>query len=77
MTYATQIENLRTQIQNMPDQIVISKEAAIGMLEEQPVYARMNDNTDIRVGAIAWTTWISTASTMHSIDDTQYFFIKN
>jgi hypothetical protein len=77
MTYATQIESLRTQIQNMPDQIVISKEAAIGMLEEQPVYARINDNTDIRVGAIAWVTWISTDLTLHSIDDTQYFFIKN
>jgi hypothetical protein len=78
MTFSDQIESLRAQIQNMPSQVIISKAIALGMLEKQPVYARMNDDSEVRVGAIAWTKWLDhDGLTTYSIDDIKYFFIKN
>jgi hypothetical protein len=58
----------------------ITKAEAIEMLEIQPVFARLNDGSEVRVGAIAWTTWIDLSEiqcTQYQVDDARYFFTKN
>jgi hypothetical protein len=59
----------------------ITKAQAIGMLEAQPVYARMTNGDEIRVGAIAWNTFAEYSTTADyatfQVDDVQYFFTKN
>lgn len=63
----------------------ITKAEAVGILEVQPVYARLNDGSEVQVGAIAFTTWVSVSPcryvpgqyTQHQVDDARYFFTKN
>ena len=65
-------------MKTMNNETKISKAEAIGTLDEKAVYARMNNDAQIQVGAIAWTTWRSfDGLCTHLIDDTEYFFIKN
>lgn len=54
----------------------ITKEVAVSALETHKVYAKLNDGTEDRILAIAWTK-CSGAKTTHYVDDIEYFFVKN
>ncbi len=58
-------------------QTKITFSQAIGILEHQPVYARLLNGTTVQIGAIAWTTWTDKHYRVYFVDEVDYFFIKD